>query len=147
MLPEYETVLAMFGVGKILATQLIAEIGDVTRFHSKRALTIFAGLDSPPYQSGQFESKARKISKRGSPHLRAALFRVASMLVINQPEDDAVFQFLCKKRAEGKHYYVYMTAAANKFLRCYYGRVRECLLVTSDADEVIATTISEACSA
>lgn len=30
-----------------------------------------------------------------------------------------------KKRAEGKHYFVYMTAAANKFLRIYYARVTE----------------------
>lgn len=28
-----------------------------------------------------------------------------------------------RKRREGKHYYVYMTAAANKFLRIYYGTV------------------------
>lgn len=127
MLPEYETVISMYGVGNILAPQLMAEIGDVTRFHSKRALTAFAGLDSPPYQSGQFESKERKISKRGSPHLRRTLFVVVSMLLMNQPEHDDVYQFMCKKRSEGKHYYVYMTAAANKFLRRYYGRVRECL--------------------
>jgi len=36
-----------------------------------------------------------------------------------------VFQFLDKKRAEGKPYYVYMTAGSNKFLRIYYGRVKE----------------------
>ena len=32
-----------------------------------------------------------------------------------------------KKRSEGKPYYVYMTAAANKFLRIYYARVKEIL--------------------
>ena len=37
--------------------------------------------------------------------------------------DEPVFQFLDKKRAEGKPYYVYMTAAGNKFLRRYYGKV------------------------
>lgn len=139
MLPEYNTVLSMYGVGKIIAPQLIAEIGDVTRFHSKRALTAFAGLDSPPYQSGQFESKERKISKRGSPHLRRSLFRVISMLLMNQPADNEVYQFLCKKRSEGKHYYVYMTAASNKFLRCYYGQVRACLLVQQQAESKPAT--------
>jgi len=74
------------------------------------------------------------ISKRGSPHLRRSLFRVITMLLINQPEDDAVYQFMCKKRAEGKHYYVYMTAASNKFLRRYYGKVRECLLAQGIAE-------------
>ena len=132
LLPEYETVLSMPGVGKILGPQLIAEIGDVTRFHSKRALTAFAGLDSPPYQSGQFESKERKISKRGSPHLRRALFWIMTVLLMNQPEDDEVYQFICRKRAEGKHYYVYMTAASNKFLRRYYGKVRACFSLLNE---------------
>ena len=38
-------------------------------------------------------------------------------------EGNAVYAFMDRKRAEGKHYYVYMTAAANKFLRIYYGTV------------------------
>jgi len=41
------------------------------------------------------------------------------------PTNNAVFQFLDKKRAEGKPYYVYMMAGANKFLRIYYARVKE----------------------
>jgi hypothetical protein len=46
-----------------------------------------------------------------------------------------VYQFLDKKRAEGKPYFVYMTAASNKFLRIYYARVKECL---ASLDEVEA---------
>ena len=123
-LPEYDVVMSMYGVGKTLGPQIIAEIGDVSRFHSKHALTAFAGLDAPPYQSGQFELKERKISKRGSPHLRRTLFCVMSVIIQGRPADDDVFRFMDKKRAEGKHYYVYMTAAANKFLRVYYGKVK-----------------------
>jgi len=41
------------------------------------------------------------------------------------PADVPVYQFLDRKRAEGKHYYVYMTAGANKFLRIYFGKVRD----------------------
>ena len=40
---------------------------------------------------------------------------------------DVVYDFMDKKRAQGKPYYVYMTAGANKFLRIYYGRVKEYL--------------------
>jgi len=47
-LPEYPVVMKMFGVGPTLGPQLIAEIGDIRRFHSKKALVAFAGLDSPP---------------------------------------------------------------------------------------------------
>ena len=46
-----------------------------------------------------------------------------STIIQHAPADDPVFQFLDRKRQEGKHYYVYMTAAANKFLRIYYGSV------------------------
>jgi hypothetical protein len=45
--------------------------------------------------------------------------------LLNSPVDEPVYQFLDKKRAEGKNYYVYMTAAANKFLRIYYARIKE----------------------
>ena len=122
-LPEYPIVMRMFGVGPVLGPQLMAEIGDVRRFHCKQSLVAFAGVDAPPCQSGTFESKNRHISKRGSPRLRKTLFQVMSTIIQHAPADDPVYQFLDRKRREGKHYYVYMTAAANKFLRIYYGTV------------------------
>ncbi|MCM1524172.1 MAG: IS110 family transposase [Ruminococcus sp.] len=126
-LPEYNTVMEMYGVGTVLGSQLIADIGDTRRFHSHRAITAFAGLDAPPYQSGTLDVKSRSISKRGSSSLRKTLFQIMVVLIQNQPENDAVYQFLDKKRAEGKPYKVYMMAAANKFLRIYYARVNEVL--------------------
>ena len=122
-LPEYPIVMRIFGVGPVLGPQLMAEIGDVRRFHCKQSLVAFAGVDAPPCQSGTFESKNRHISKRGSPRLRKTLFQVMSTIIQHAPADDPVYQFLDRKRREGKHYYVYMTAAANKFLRIYYGTV------------------------
>ena len=122
-LPEYPIVMRMFGFGPVLGPQLMAEIGDVRRFHCKQSLVAFAGVDAPPCQSGTFESKNRHISKRGSPRLRKTLFQVMSTIIQHAPADDPVYQFLDRKRREGKHYYVYMTAAANKFLRIYYGTV------------------------
>ena len=124
-LPEYCTVMSMFGVGSVLGSQLIAEIGDVTRFSNKKALVGFAGLDASPFQSGNFNPQSRSISKRGSAALRKTLFQIMSVILQNSPTNNSVFQFMDKKRAEGKHYFVYMTAAANKFLRIYYARVTE----------------------
>ncbi len=124
-LPEYDIVMSMFGVGQVLGSQLIAEIGDVSRFHNKKALVGFAGLDSPPNESGQFCAKSRSISKRGSGNLRKTLFQVMSTILRRSPVDNPVFQFMDKKRTQGKHFYVYMIAAANKFLRIYYARVME----------------------
>ena len=53
-------------------------------------------------------------------------------LYSNITQDDPVYQFMDRKRTQGKPYYVYMTAGANKFLRIYYGRVKEYLSVLPD---------------
>jgi len=127
-LPEYPVVSQMFGVGDILGPQLMAEIGDVFRYRNKGALVAFAGLEAPPHQSGKFESSNRSISKKGSPHLRRTLFQIAKVYLQHVPVDEPVYQFIDRKRAEGKHYYNYMTAASAKFLRIYYARVKEFLL-------------------
>ena len=124
-LPEYETVMNLYGVGKVFCSQLIAEIGDVTKLKSNKSLTALAGIDPPPNQSGKDDPKSRRISKRGSPALRRTLFLIMTIYLQHQPADEPVYQFLDKKRAEGKPYKVYMIAAAHKFLRIYYARVKE----------------------
>ncbi|MCI5946165.1 MAG: IS110 family transposase [Oscillospiraceae bacterium] len=124
-LPEYEVVMELYGVGKVLGSQLIAEIGDVRRLDSSKSLVALAGIDPPPNQSGQVDPKSRSISKRGSPALRKILFQIMAIIIQNKPVNDPVYQFLDKKRSEGKPYRVYMIAAAHKFLRIYYARVME----------------------
>lgn len=126
-LPEYPVVMAMYGVGESTGPQLMAEIGDIRRFAGKQSLVAFAGVDPMPNDSGQKHVKSTKSSKRGSPYLRKTLFVIMSGLLQKSPVDEPVYQFLDKKRAEGKPYYVYMTAGANKFLRRYYGKVRDFL--------------------
>lgn len=126
-LPEYPVVMAMKGVGASLGPQLMAEIGDVTRFTHKGAITAFAGVDPGVNESGSYEQKSVPTSKRGSAELRKTLFQVMDCLIKTMPQDDPVYLFMDKKRAQGKPYYVYMTAGANKFLRIYYGRVKEYL--------------------
>ena len=126
-LPEYAIVLAMRGVGTTLGPQVMAEIGDVSRFAHRGSLTAFAGVDPGVSQSGKYEAKSRHASKRGSSHLRKALYQVMKSLLQTAPQDDPVYCFMDKKRAEGKPYYVYVTAGMNKFLRIYYGRVKEYL--------------------
>ena len=109
------------------------------RFTHRGSLTAFAGVDPMPNQSGKSERQSNPSSKRGSPYLRKALFLVMTVLLRNSPPDDAVYQFLDKKRNEGKPYYVYMTAGANKFLRIYYGRVNEYLMSLDGAVETSLT--------
>ena len=124
-IPEYKILRSMNGVGDRLGPVILAEIGDIRRFHSAKALNAYAGNDAPPYQSGQFESRNRHISKRGNPALRKACFEVMQALKLTKPQDDPVYLFLVKKEQEGKPHNVAKMAAVNKFLRIYYARVME----------------------
>jgi transposase len=126
-LPEYETVLAMHGVGKVLGSQLIAEIGDIRNFQKRTSIARFAGIEPPDNQSGAYCQHSRRISKQGSPHLRKTLFQVMCCVLQNKRDYEPTFQFIDRKRAEGKPYKVYMIAGANKFLRIYYARVKACI--------------------
>ena len=124
MLPEYPVVMDMFGVGPTLGPQLIAEIGDVRRFYSKKALVAYAGLDAPPNDSGDVTGRHKRMSKIGTSSLRRTLFLVMSVYLQTAPLGEPVYQFMDRKRAEGKPYRVYMMASANKFLRIYYATVK-----------------------
>ena len=64
-LPEYSVVREMGGVGNVLAVKLIAEIGDVRKLHNAKALIAWAGIDPPPYESGQFIGSKTQDNKEG----------------------------------------------------------------------------------
>ena len=123
-LPEYPVVMKMYGIGPALGPQLMAEIGDVRRFYSKKALVAFAGIDAPPNDSGDVTGRHKGMSKVGASSLRRTLFLVMSVFLQNSPQDEPIYQFMDRKRAEGKPYRVYMMASANKFLRIYYATVK-----------------------
>ena len=104
VLPEYPVVMDLFGVGPTLDPQLIAEIGDVRRFYSKKALVAYAGLDAPPNDSGDVTGRHKSTSKIGASSLRRTLFLVMSVYLQTAPLDEPVYQFMDRKRAEGKPY-------------------------------------------
>lgn len=87
-LPEYPVVMAMKGVGTSLGPHLMAEIGDVTRFTHKGAITAFAGVGPGVNQSGTYQQKSVHASKRGSGTLRKTLFQVMDVLIKIKPQDD-----------------------------------------------------------
>lgn len=115
-LPEYSTVREMGGVGDVLAVKLIAEIGDVRRLHSAKALIAWAGIAPPPYESGQFVGSKRKITKRDSSTLRKVGYEVMRVLKSHPaPKDDAVYNYILKKESEGKSKKHAKIAGLNKF--------------------------------
>jgi hypothetical protein len=125
-LGEFDTVKKMQGVGAKTVSRLIAEIGDVRRFKNANSLIAYCGIDTPPYQSGTFSASERHISKRGNKNLRKVGYEIMRNLKTSKPQkDNAVYEYILKKEAEGKNKCVAKIAGLNKFLRIYYARVME----------------------
>lgn len=124
-LPEYDVISNISGCGEKLTSRVIAEIGDVRRFKNAGSIIAYAGLDSPPYQSGQFESKNRHISKRGNKYLRKTGYEVMKSIKSSCKDDNELKLYILKKESEGKLKKVAKIAGLNKFLRMYYGIVKK----------------------
>ena len=119
-IPQFITSIP--GVGKVTGSAILAEIGDINRFESSEKLVAFAGIDPTVYETGQFIAKRTRMSKRGSPHLRYALWQAASMAIQYDPELKAYYQ---AKRAEGKHHGTALGAVCNKLISRIYIILKE----------------------
>ena len=124
-LPEYDVISEITGCGKKLTSRVIAEIGDVRRFKNAGSIIAYAGLDAPPYQSGQFEATNRHISKRGNKYLRKTGYEVMKSIKSSCRLDNDLKSYIIKKENEGKLKKVAKIAGLNKFLRMYYGIVKK----------------------
>lgn len=105
------------GIGETIATTLVAEIGDIENFKSAKALVAYAGIDPKVKQSGKGLKHNTRLTKRGSPYLRQALFQAAAVARQHDPELKAYYE---KKRSEGKRYKEATVATSRKLLYRVY---------------------------
>jgi len=110
------------GIGPVLAAAILSEIGDIKRFDSSAKLAAFAGIDPRVRQSGEFIGTQNKMSKRGSPYLRRAIWLASSMAVLHDPAIKAIYQ---RKRAEGKHHYTVIGHICRKMVSIIYAVLRD----------------------
>lgn len=99
------------GIGDTLGAIILSEIGDIHRFDAPNKLVAFAGLDVRVTQSGEFIGTRQKISKRGSPYLRRAIWLAASRAAFCDPILSDYYQSL---RARGKHHLTAVGAVSRK---------------------------------
>ncbi len=99
------------GIGEINGAVILGEIGDISRFSNASKLAAYAGIDASVSQSGDYQSSNNRMSKRGSPYLRKALFQAALIAAFHDPVFSAFYQ---KKRNEGKHHLTAIGAVARK---------------------------------
>ena len=79
-MPSVEYLLSVPGIGLIIATALVAFVGDMRRFPSARHLASYLGLTPREYSSG-LRQRLGRISKRGDAYLRMLLIHGARSLL------------------------------------------------------------------
>ena len=110
------------GIGPVLAASLLAEIGDVSRFPRLESLVAYAGIDPTVFSSGEFSATETHMSKRGSPHLRRALWLAAISASQSNPD---LASYLQHRLDQGKPWGTAMGAVARKLLSRIYVVLKE----------------------
>lgn len=107
-------IMSIPGIGYINGGMILGEIGDIKRFNDSSKLLAFAGLDPSVYQSGNYQAKKTRMSKRGSRILRYALINAAHNVVRNNITFKAYYD---KKISEGHSHYNALGHCAGKLVR------------------------------
>ena len=110
------------GISPVLAASLIAEIGDIHRFRRFGSLVAYTGIDPSVFSSGDFTATETHMSKRGSPHLRRALWLAATTASQSNPD---LAEYLRRRLDEGKPWGTAMGAVARKLLSRIYVVLRD----------------------
>lgn len=118
----HSPLMTITGVGPTLGAYILSEIGDIGRFPSAAKLAAYAGIDPTMRQSGEYNGIRNRMSKRGSPYLRHAIWLAANSAALHDPALKVYFQ---KKRAEGKPYMTSVGHVCRKMVSIIYAVLRD----------------------
>lgn len=107
------TIETIPGIGPVLGAIIVSEIGDINRFSHASKLVAYAGIDPTVKQSGEFNATKNRMSKRGTPYLRRALWTASIVAAFNDPN---LHEYYLKKKNEGKHHGTIIGAIARKLI-------------------------------
>src|SRR5699024_4931403 len=110
------------GISDVTACVILGESVSIHRFERPEQLVAFAGLDASVHQSGDFNSNRTRLSKRGSPHLRRALWQAAFVASIHDPALSLHYQ---KLRNRGKAHGTAVGAVARKLTHIVFVILRD----------------------
>lgn len=110
------------GIGPTLAAVILSEIGSDIKYSSSPAkLAAYAGIDPTVKQSGDFTGTRMKISKRGSPYLRRAIWLASTVATFKNPAIHALCE---RKRAEGKDHMTVIGHVCRKMVSVIFAVLR-----------------------
>lgn len=110
------------GISDVTACVILGEIGSIDRFERPEQLVAYAGLDASVHQSGDFNSSNTRISKRGSPYLRRAIWQAA---FVASNHDPALSLYYQKLRKRGKAHGTAIGAVARKLTHIIFAILRD----------------------
>src|SRR3989337_1065313 len=109
--------MAHYGVGELTAPVILCELGDVARLSSSRKAVRLPGLDIGVHRSDR-RSRAGKLTKQGSPHLRWALYESAQAACRPTSPDRA--DYLALKERGLSHTRASLTISRTLARRCFH---------------------------
>ena len=109
------------GIGKTLAAVIFSEIGG-KKFDSVPKLVAFAGLYPKNRQSGESINSKGRLSKRGSPYLRRAIWLDAFVAAFKDP---AIHKFYERKISDGKNHLNVMGHVCHKLISIIFAILRD----------------------
>lgn len=110
-------IITIPGIGYINGAMILSSIGDVSRFPDSSKLLAYAGLDPAVIQSGNFNARCTRMSKRGSSLLRYALINAAH----NVSRNNVTFgDYYASKIVQGKSHYSALGHTAHKLVRIIF---------------------------
>lgn len=122
MLDMNSVILTIPGIGFLNGAMILGEIGDISRFMNPSKLLAYAGLDPAINQSGKFNAKSTRMSKRGSKLLRYALINAAWNVSLNNKTFQDYFML---KQAQGKNHYAALGHVAHKLVRIIFKMLKD----------------------
>ena len=150
-LPEIALLKSIPGIGETLAPLILGEVGDIMRFSNAKQLVAYCGIDPSVRQSGNFVGTRNKVTKRGSPFLRRALYVAATTAIRKNPNGslvNSVIHEYYKKKIESKPKKQALGAVMNKLVRIVFSVLKNkqsfCLITPEQQIEMYQTNRKKA---
>ena len=116
------TITSIPGMSYNQAAVILGCIGDINRFNTSAQLLAYAGLDPSTIQSGNFQARSTRMSKRGSGMLRYSLIYSAHNVVLH---NDTFKNYYNLKRSQGKSHYSALGHTAHKLVRVIFKMLKD----------------------
>lgn len=103
VIPEYQCLTSIPGIGPVYAAGLLAEIGQIDRFDDQSKLAKYAGLTWKKSQSGKRESERTPLTKKGNRYFRYYLVEAANSVKNYLPEYQAFYRKKYEETPKHQH--------------------------------------------